>query len=92
MDGPVRDALTTAVERQVEVLEAALQDARDRGELSGDKDLGELAFALHSILVNANSHFVMNGDSSVFDLARAATGELLGDRLVPRRPALARPA
>lgn len=91
-EGPVRDALATAVERQVGALESALEDAHERGELSGEKHLGETAFAIHSILVNANSHFVMNGDPSIFDLARATIGDLLGARPAPRRAALARPA
>lgn len=92
LDGPVRDALASAVERQVESIHAALEDARDRGEIGGARDLRETAFVLHSVLVNANSHFVMNGDASVFDLARGTIGDLLGERLSPRRPALAPPA
>lgn len=92
LDGPVRDALAATVERQVDTLEAALRDARENGELAGYKDPRETAFALHSVLVNANSHFVMNGDAEAFDLARATIGELLGERLAPRRPELARPA
>lgn len=91
-EGPVRDALSAAVDRQVGALESALEEARERRELSGERDPRETAFAIHSILVNANSHFVMNGDSSVFDLARATIGDLLGEPLAPRRAAFARPA
>jgi AcrR family transcriptional regulator len=83
LHGPVRDALVDALERQTGALESAVQAANESGELRAWKDPHETAFALHSILVNANSLFIVHGDPRVFDHARATIGDLLGE---PRRP------
>lgn len=88
--GPVRDALADALERQTGALEAAVRVANESGELPVRKDPRETAFALHSILVNADSLFMVHGDARVFDHARATIADLLGERRRPRRAALAR--
>ena len=83
LHGPVRDALADALERQTGALEAAVQAANESGELLTRREPRETAFALHSVLVNANSLFIVHGDPRVFDHARATIANLLGE---PRRP------
>jgi len=80
LGGPVGDALAVAVERQTAVLEAAVQMATERGELPAETDPRKTAFALHSMLVNADSLVMVHGDPLVFEHARAAIGELLTGR------------
>ena len=79
LEGPVRDALADALERQTGALESAVRAADESGELRTRKDPRETAFALHSILVNANSLFIVHGDPRVFDHARATIRDLLGE-------------
>jgi AcrR family transcriptional regulator len=90
LGGPVRDALAHAVKRQTAALETAVRAANESGELSDARDARETAFALHSILVNANSLFIVHGDPSVFDDARATIADLLGAHRRPGGRALAR--
>jgi len=67
------------LERQTSALESAVRAANESGELRVRKEPRETAFALHSILVNANSLFIVHGDPRVFDHARATIGDLLGE-------------
>ena len=90
--GPVHGALVEAVERQLAALEAALNTANETGELPERKDPARTAFALHAILGNANSLYVVREDPEVFDAARITIGELLGRPLGLREPMVARPA
>jgi AcrR family transcriptional regulator len=92
LDGPVGEALADAVERQLGALEEAVDAANGTGELTTPKEPRRTAFALHSLLTNANSLFVVKGDPQAFDQARAAIVDLLGERRLPRERALARPA
>ncbi len=78
LDGPVNDALARALEDQIAAIEAAVRVANESGELPAGKDPSGTAFALHSILVNANSVFIVRGDRGVLADARVAIGELLG--------------
>ncbi len=73
----VSNALADAVDRQVAALEAAVRSAIASGELPARKNPGQTAFALHSVLVNADSLFQVRHDKSVFEGARAMIGELL---------------
>ena len=73
----VSKALADAVDRQTTALEAAVRSAIESGELAARKDPGQTAFALHSVLVNAESLFHVRHDKAVFHGARAAIGELL---------------
>jgi AcrR family transcriptional regulator len=70
-------ALADSVDRQISALEAAARSAIDSGELPARKDPGQTAFALHSVLVNADSLFQLRHDKAVFEGARAMIGELL---------------
>ena len=90
--GPVHGALVEAVERQLEALEAAVNTANETGELPERKDPARTAFALHAILGNANSLYVVREDPEVFDAARITIGELLGRPLDLREPMVARQA
>lgn len=90
LDGPVHDALARALEDEIAALEAAVRVANESGELPADRDPSRTAFALHSILVNANSIFVARGDRGVFDDARVTIGELL-DQQQRLRMAVAAP-
>ena len=92
LDGPVHDALVEAVDRQLAALEVAVRVANDDGELPARKDPAGTAFALHAILGNANSLYLVREDAEVFDHARITIGELLGRPLGSREPAVARPA
>jgi AcrR family transcriptional regulator len=92
VEGPVHDALAEAVEAQLGALEEAVDAANGTGELVVPKDPRRTAFSLHSLLTNANSLFVVQGDPRVFDRARAAFGDLLGERQAAREHALVRPA
>ncbi len=83
----VSNALADVVERQMAALEAAVGSAIESGELPATQDPGQTAFALHSVLVNADSLFQVRRDTAVFDAARATIGELLAP---PPNPAEAR--
>ena len=81
----VSKALADAIDRQLAALEAAVRSAIESGELPARKDPGQTAFALHSVLVNADSLFQVRHDRAVFDDARATIGELLAEPPRPRR-------
>ena len=44
------------------------------GELESGVDPTQLAFELNAVLVSASTTFVLQGDASVFERARAAVG------------------
>lgn len=73
----VSNALADVVELQMTALEAAVRSAIESGEIPPNRDPGRTAFALHSVLVNADSLFQVRQDKAVFDGARATIGELL---------------
>lgn len=73
----VSKALADAVDRQTAALEAAVRSAIENGELAAGKDPGQTAFALHSVLVNAESLFHVRPDKAVFHGANATIRELL---------------
>jgi AcrR family transcriptional regulator len=73
-EGPVHDALATAIERQTGALEEAVRGAA-RGR---DVDVGQLAFELHAVLTSGNQRFRMNRDPRMFARTRTAAHRLLG--------------
>jgi AcrR family transcriptional regulator len=77
---PVSEALVDAVDRQIAALEAAVRGAHGSGALDAKKNPGQTAFALHSVLVNADSLFHIGQDKAVFDSARATIDALLAPR------------
>ena len=76
-DGPVREALASAVERQLAALESAIVDAARSGELELRGDAGQMAFELHWLLVNSDALFHVREDPAVFERARASIRALL---------------
>jgi len=75
--GRVRDALEKALDREVEVLEAAILRARDAGELRAEKDAGQTAFELHAVLLHAHALFQVKRDPGMLERARAALHRVL---------------
>ena len=74
-DGPVREALARAIERQVGALERAITAD---GAVPG-ADPSQLAFELHAVLTAGNQRFRISRDAAAFAHARAAIGRLLPD-------------
>jgi AcrR family transcriptional regulator len=72
-EGPVREALARAIERQI----GALEQASMAGAVA---DPGQLAFELHAVLTAGNQRFRISRDASAFAHARAAFGRLLAER------------
>jgi AcrR family transcriptional regulator len=80
--GPVRDRLASMMGEWLLVLEAAIQDAQDAGELPRKIDSEQLAFEINSIGMGANWAFQLYRDEAAFPRARSAIRE----RLVPVAP------
>ncbi|MDP1849713.1 MAG: TetR/AcrR family transcriptional regulator [Solirubrobacteraceae bacterium] len=77
-EGPVHDALATAIERQIGALERALRDALPDGA-----DPAQLAFELHALLTAANHRYRISRDPAAFAQGRAAIRRLLAQALPP---------
>ena len=67
-DGPVREALARAIERQI----GALEDAIAAGGAAPGTDPGQLAFELHAVLTAGNQRYRISRDAAAFAHARAA--------------------
>jgi AcrR family transcriptional regulator len=74
-DGPVREALARAIERQVGALERAIAAA----DGAAGSDPSQLAFELHAVLTAGNQRFRISRDAAAFAHTRAAVGRLLTD-------------
>jgi AcrR family transcriptional regulator len=70
--GPVRDAVAAQQRDWLELLERLARKAMDAGEIEPGDDPAQLAFELNAVLVSASTSFVLQGDSAVFERARAA--------------------
>lgn len=78
-EGPVRDALAAALERQLTALEHGV--ARDHAtRLLTDTDPRQLAFELHALLTGSNHHFQISGDPASFTRARTAVTALISSQ------------
>ncbi len=75
--GAVRDAVAAQQRDWIELLKRLAEKAMEVGELEPGVDPAQLAFELNAVLVSASSTFVLQGDPSVFDRARAAIRRLL---------------
>ncbi len=71
--GPVRDAITAALDGWLAVLQ-------HQAELAGLQDPDRAAFELYAVVMGANSRYRLSRDRRVFDYARDAV-----DRLIDRR-------
>lgn len=78
-EGPVRDALAAALERQLAALEHAV--ARDHAtRLLADTEPRQLAFELYAVLAASNQHFQISGDAASFTRARTAVTALISSQ------------
>lgn len=77
--GAVSEALAATVAREIAALEASIRRAHETGELLAERDPGQTAFELHSILMNAHALFQVQKDPEVFERARAAIGRVVGE-------------
>jgi AcrR family transcriptional regulator len=68
--GSVRDRIAAVQLGFVEQLRSFAATAVAQGELPADEDPAQLAFELHSILLGADTKFVLHDDPAVLDLAR----------------------
>jgi AcrR family transcriptional regulator len=81
--GAVHDAILAQRLEWLAILERLASEAAELGELESDPDPAQLAFELQALLVAANTSFILQGDSGVFDRALIAIRE----RLRTARPA-----
>ncbi|WP_123028298.1 TetR/AcrR family transcriptional regulator [Mycolicibacterium stellerae] len=70
--GAARDAVAAQQRDWIELLARLARKAMDVGELEPDDDPAQLAFELNAVLVSASVTFILQGDSAVFERARAA--------------------
>ncbi len=75
--GAVRDAVAAQQRDWVRLLERLARKAMEVGELESGVDPTQLAFELNAVLVSASTTFILQGDASVFDRARAAVNRLV---------------
>ncbi|WNG92419.1 TetR/AcrR family transcriptional regulator [Mycobacterium sp. ITM-2016-00318] len=75
--GALRDAVAARQRDWMQLLERLAHKARERGELESGVHPTQVAFELDAILVSASTTFILQGDASVIDRARAAVRRLL---------------
>jgi len=71
-EGPVHDALASAIGRQLATLEDALRSERPDAD-----DVVQLAFELYAVLTTANHRYRISRDPAAFTQGRAAIGRIL---------------
>jgi AcrR family transcriptional regulator len=71
-ESAVRDAVAAQQRDWIELLERLARKAMDVGELGPGTDAAQLAFELNALVASAASTFILQGDSTVFEHARAA--------------------
>jgi AcrR family transcriptional regulator len=83
-EGPVRDRIRDFLARFTGLLAAEAAMARERGEVDASIDPEQLAFEVDSLMLGANSAFVLFGDPAVIERARIGIEAILkgagGDR------------
>jgi AcrR family transcriptional regulator len=75
--GPVHDAILAQRLEWLALLERLADEATDLGELQPHPEPAQLAFELQALLVAANTSFILQGDSGVFERALVAIRERL---------------
>jgi hypothetical protein len=75
--GSVRDAVAAQQRDWIELLRRLARTAVEIGELDRDVDPAQLAFELNAVLVSASTTFVLDGDATACERARAAVSRLL---------------
>ena len=76
--GPVKERLAAIQSGFTALLRSFAATALEQHELPAREDPDRLAFALHSILLGADTKFVLNDDPAVLDLARQVVRLRLG--------------
>lgn len=80
--GPVRDRIAAFHREWSGLMQGAIRDAQERGEIDAATDPRQLTFEINAMLAEANAAFLLYGDRSVFDMARRAIVDRL-DRAAP---------
>jgi AcrR family transcriptional regulator len=70
--GPVHDVAMQFVNGWMAMLETAARDAQAEGAIAADEDPAQLAFEVDAYLLLANAQFVITGQHTPLDRARAA--------------------
>jgi len=76
--GPVKDRVAAIQTGFTALLRSFAATALERHELPAREDPDRLAFELHSILLGADTKFVLNDDPAIMDLARQVVRQRLG--------------
>jgi AcrR family transcriptional regulator len=79
--GPIRDRVRAVHSGWIELVEANVRDAQQRGELGRELDAGQLTFEINAMLHEANGHYLLFRDIAALDRARTA----IDDRLTRAR-------
>jgi AcrR family transcriptional regulator len=69
--GRPRERVMEVLTQWLQLFTSALGEAVVGGELPRDTDIDQMAFELHAMLVRANFHWILTGEPSVLDQARA---------------------
>jgi AcrR family transcriptional regulator len=75
--GPARDRIAAVQASWAEMIASGLREAKARDELRADASIEQLTFELNAMLGQANTVFLLDGDLTVFDLARRAIHDRL---------------
>jgi AcrR family transcriptional regulator len=73
--GPVHEMIASIVDDWRSLLEQSAREAGKAGELPSRVDPAQLAFELYTLLVGANSAWVLTGESAVIERGRRAVRE-----------------
>jgi hypothetical protein len=76
--GPVKDRVAAIQTGFTALLRTFAATALEQHELPAREDPDQLAFELHSILLGADTKFVLNDDPAILDLARQVVRQRLG--------------
>ena len=74
--GPVQEEIGRFEQGWMALIGGLIADARDRGELDADTDVGQLAFEIEAMLIAANGTYLSHGDA-VLERARRGIARLL---------------
>jgi hypothetical protein len=84
--GPTRDRVAQILADWLALLSRCLEDARSKGEIDRHTDIPQAVFEAESMLLAANSLFVMTSDPAPLARARKGIDSLLA-RLSPKKRA-----
>ena len=84
--GRVRDRVVGVQRAWTELIEDALREAQDRGEIARDADRAQLGFEVNALLAEANGLFVLYGESRYIDMARRGIADRLDRAAAYQRP------